>query len=68
MLRTLGTSLHLEINITCPLKLGGGGRTVTHHKPHVPKIQNDDIQPFAEDVTFVPKTVGVKSNLIFLHI
>jgi len=45
-----------------------GGRTVTRHKAHVPKIQNIDNRPFAEDDTFVPKNFGVKSNLIFLHI
>jgi hypothetical protein len=45
-----------------------GGRTVTRHKAHVPKIQNIDNQPFIEDDTFVPKNVGVKSNLTFLHI
>jgi hypothetical protein len=45
-----------------------GGVTVTRHKAHVPKIQNNDNQPFTEDDTFVPKNVGVKSNLIFLHI
>lgn len=45
-----------------------GGRTVTHHKAQVPKIQNNDNQPFAEDDTFVPKNFGVKSNLIFLYI
>jgi len=41
-----------------------GGRTVTRHKAHVPKIQNNDNQPFAEDDTFVTKNVGVKSNIL----
>jgi len=45
-----------------------GSRAVTHHKTHVPKIQNNDNQPFAEDDTFAPKNFKIKSNLIFLHI
>jgi hypothetical protein len=69
VLRTLGTSLHLEINVTCTLKLGRGKAEMCNTtQPTCPKFRIMTISPSLKIKTFVPKNVGVKFNLIFLHI